>query len=180
MSVLGLDSLKLFLLFGLVFFCVLLAHSENGITSRLNIEEVDGSPSVWPYKLKVSTGTLTDNGDGTATLVTGGGSGGSGTPAGVNGNIQYNNGGSFGGASFFNINTSSSSTTADTEWKSSSIGPVLTDSDNCRWRTTVTTAGNLTTTLIGCPTVVASNSRPCSRGQSLGLLLSITCSETLP
>lgn len=42
--------------------------------SRLNISEIDGSPSVWPYKLLVSNGTLTDNGDGTATL-----SGGSST-----------------------------------------------------------------------------------------------------
>ena len=34
----------------------------------LNIEEIDGSPSVFPYKLKVTNGALTNNGDGTATL----------------------------------------------------------------------------------------------------------------
>lgn len=43
-------------------------------SSRLNISEIDGSPSVWPYKLLVSNGSLTDNGDGTATLSAGGGS----------------------------------------------------------------------------------------------------------
>lgn len=58
------------------------------------------------------------------------------------------------------------------------IGPVLTDSDSCTWRTTITTGGNLVTTLIQCPAVVTS--RPCTQGQSLGLLLAITCSETLP
>ena len=42
--------------------------------SLLNIVEEDGSPSTFPYKLKVTNGTLTDNGDGTASLNTGGGS----------------------------------------------------------------------------------------------------------
>lgn len=41
----------------------------------LNVEEEDGSPSVFPYKLKVTNGTLTDNGDETASLTTGGGGG---------------------------------------------------------------------------------------------------------
>lgn len=45
--------------------------------SRLNIAEEDGSPSTFPYKLKVTNGTLTDNGDGTASLAIGGGSGAS-------------------------------------------------------------------------------------------------------
>jgi len=34
----------------------------------LNIEELDGIPSVFPYKLKVPNTSLDDNGDGTATL----------------------------------------------------------------------------------------------------------------
>lgn len=42
----------------------------------LNIAEEDGSPSLYPYQLKVTDGTLTDNGDGTASLQTGGGGGG--------------------------------------------------------------------------------------------------------
>lgn len=33
-----------------------------------NITEQDGSPSVYPWKIKVSNGTLTDNGDGSASL----------------------------------------------------------------------------------------------------------------
>lgn len=40
------------------------------------IEEQDGSPSLFPWKVKVSNGSLTDNGDGTASLTTGGGGGG--------------------------------------------------------------------------------------------------------
>lgn len=64
-----------------VAFLVLLSFGiayGDGISSRLNIEETDGSPSTYPYKLKVTDGSLTDNGDGTATLVTGAGVGGSG------------------------------------------------------------------------------------------------------
>ena len=34
---------------------------------RLIIEEIDGAPTGAPYKLKVSNGALTDNGDGTFT-----------------------------------------------------------------------------------------------------------------
>lgn len=56
----------------------LLIADVNIENPPLNIEETDGSPSVYPYKLLVSTATLTDNGDGTATLLTGGGGGSSG------------------------------------------------------------------------------------------------------
>jgi hypothetical protein len=42
----------------------------------LTIEELDGFPSVSVSKLKVTNGTLTDNGDGSVTLNTGGGGGG--------------------------------------------------------------------------------------------------------
>lgn len=38
------------------------------VSEPLNFEEEDGSPSVYPYKLKLSNGSLTDNGDGTATF----------------------------------------------------------------------------------------------------------------
>lgn len=64
--------------------------------SRLNIEEIDGSPSLFPYKLKVTNGTLTDNGDGTATLTV---TGGSGSPGGSTTQLQYNDAGAFGGIS---------------------------------------------------------------------------------
>jgi hypothetical protein len=39
------------------------------------VEEVDGSPSIKARKLVVSNGTLSDNGDGVATIATGGGGG---------------------------------------------------------------------------------------------------------
>lgn len=64
-------------------------------SSRLNITEQDGSPSTFPYKLKVTNGSLTDNGDGTASLTTGGGAGG--TPAMPFTSVQFNDSGSFGG-----------------------------------------------------------------------------------
>lgn len=57
-----------------------------------NIEEIDGVPSVYPWKIKVSNGTLTDNGDGSATLAIGGG-----TPGGSNTQVQFNDSGAFGG-----------------------------------------------------------------------------------
>lgn len=157
------------------------SSNPSGSNPPLKVQEEDGSPVGYPRTLKFSNGSVTNNGDGSYSITTssGGGGGGSGTPAGSNGNVQYNNGGSFGGANFFNIYASSSTTTADMVYKTASIGPVLTDSNNCTWRTTVTTAGSLVTSLIECPPVVASGPRTCSRGQSLGLLLSITCSETL-
>ena len=61
----------------------------------------------------------------------------------------------------------------DLQFTSNSIGPVLTDSSGCTWRTTVATTGNLITTLINCPAVIVS--RPCTKGMSIGLLLSLTC-----
>lgn len=45
----------------------------DGISSRLNITEADGSPSTWPWQAKFSNGTLTDNGDGTVSITSGGG-----------------------------------------------------------------------------------------------------------
>jgi hypothetical protein len=62
----------------------------------LNVAEVDGSPSVFGVsKINVSNGTLTDDGGGEITITTGGGGGG--TPGGTNGQIQFNDNGSFGG-----------------------------------------------------------------------------------
>lgn len=76
---------------------------------------------------------------------------GSGNPAGLSGNVQYNNAGSFGGASFFNIYGSSATSSGDTAWLTSSVGPILTDSNSCTWRTGVNTSGVLTTALLNCP-----------------------------
>lgn len=125
------------------------AYGDTGFTSTIRVTETDNSPACTVGQIKVSTGSLTCSGQ-TAIISTGGG-GGSGTPSGTSGNIQYNNSGSFGGASFFNIHASSSSTTADTLWTASSVGPVLTDANGCTWRAGVSTLGTLSTTLINCP-----------------------------
>ena len=50
-----------------------IAWAEGGGHHVFCIQEEDGSPKVWaPWKIIVSNGTLTDNGDGTVTLQTGG------------------------------------------------------------------------------------------------------------
>ena len=52
----------------------------GGAGTSLTVEEVDGAPTVSSVsKIKVTNGTLTDNGGGTVTITTGGG-GGSGAP----------------------------------------------------------------------------------------------------
>lgn len=50
--------------------------SVNSYAAVNNIAEEDGSPSVYPWKIKVTNGTLTNNGDGTVSLSTGGGGSG--------------------------------------------------------------------------------------------------------
>jgi len=60
------------------------------VSNQLNVEEEDGSPSTFPYKLKVSNASLTDNGDGTASLA-----GGSGTPGGADTMVQINTSNTF-------------------------------------------------------------------------------------
>lgn len=67
-------KLSILLLLTLLFLSNLSAQeSSEGIKTWL--EEEDGSPSVIGYKLKVTNGTLTDNGDGTVSIPTGGGAG---------------------------------------------------------------------------------------------------------
>lgn len=83
---------KLIVLF-ISFFLLLPVFAD--ISSRLNIATEDGGTSTFPYKLKVTNGSLTDNGDGTASLSTSGGAGGS--PSAPSNSLQFNNGGSFGG-----------------------------------------------------------------------------------
>lgn len=69
------------------------------------VEEVDGSPSVAPYKIKFTNGTVTDNGDGTATVTV---TGGAGTPGGASGDVQFNDGaGGFAGEAGLNFTTAS-------------------------------------------------------------------------
>lgn len=64
------------------------------LENPLNFRESDGSPDTYPYQVKVSNGTLTDNGDGTITISTGGGSG---SPGGGNTSIQFNTSDTFSG-----------------------------------------------------------------------------------
>src|SRR3990167_7930449 len=47
---------------------LLLLSTVNAYAAINNISEEDGSPSQFPWKLKVPNGALTDNGDGTASL----------------------------------------------------------------------------------------------------------------
>lgn len=58
-------------------YVIRILHNMAITKSRLNIVEEDGLPSTFPYKLKVTNGTLTDNGDGTTSLSVGSGSGAS-------------------------------------------------------------------------------------------------------
>lgn len=92
-------------------FILCLIVSSNSFASVNNITEEDGSPSIYPWKLKVSNGTLTDNGDGSASLTTGGGGGG-GTPGGSDTEVQFNDGGSFGGDSGLTYNKTTDALTA--------------------------------------------------------------------
>ena len=85
----------------------------------LTIQEVDGSPTGTFSVLKVTNGTLTNNGDGSATLITGAGGGG-GTPGGATGQFQYNNAGIFGGTT--GVLYDSSDTLATSGWKFGSNG----------------------------------------------------------
>jgi hypothetical protein len=73
---------------------LLISAIVSNISSNLTVEEIDGTPSVSNVnKIRVTNGTLTDNGAGVVTLTIGGG----GTPGGSSTQLQYNNAGSFGG-----------------------------------------------------------------------------------
>lgn len=54
---------------------VLSVHPAQADLSPLEITEEDASPSTFPYKVKFTNGTVTDNGDGTTSISSGGGSG---------------------------------------------------------------------------------------------------------
>lgn len=151
----------------LFIFMIALAHADTGFNiPNVLVSETDGNPRRRPIQeLEFSTGTVTISGT-KATVVTGGGSGGGMTE----------------GSTFYIQNTLTPTTTTQVfsvqQGSFSVVGFGMVDSAGCKWTTTIATTGALVTTLGSCPSVVTS--RPCSRGQSLGLLLSITCSETLP
>jgi hypothetical protein len=59
----------------LIFAILLLCAPAYADLSPLEITEEDGAPSTFPYKVKFSNGTVTDNGDGTTSVSSGSGSG---------------------------------------------------------------------------------------------------------
>lgn len=67
--------MKKFLLIIFLLLIITNLHAGSLTNAPLNITEEDGSPNTFPYKLKTTNGTLTDNGDGTASLSITGGSG---------------------------------------------------------------------------------------------------------
>lgn len=71
------------------------------------------------------------------------------------------------------VTISSSGSGGGTTCGSNPIGVQFTDASSCTWCETVAITGNLITTLISCPVVVAS--RRCTIGMPRGLLLSLTC-----
>jgi len=54
-----------------------LANVSGLSAPSLCVSEIDGAPFACPYKIKFSNGTVTDNGDGTVTVVISGGAGNS-------------------------------------------------------------------------------------------------------
>jgi hypothetical protein len=100
--------------------------------------------------------TVTSNANGTVTV---GATGGGGS-----------------GLTYLKDTSSDTVSSADLEFNTASIGPVLLDSASCKWRTTITTAGNLVTSLLSCPAAPSTAVRiPCAVGESIGLLLALTC-----
>ena len=59
--------MKKHILFFLLFFIPSICLAQV-VPAPLNWEEEDTNPSIYPYKIKVTNGTLTDNGDGTGSL----------------------------------------------------------------------------------------------------------------
>ncbi len=130
-----------------------LAMADTGFKDSIQFTEIDGSPKCMAGQVKVTNGTLACNGQ-TATITTGGGTG---------------------GLTYVKDTSSDTISSADFEFQSNSIGPVLRDSANCAWRTTVNTSGNLVTSLLGCPSVPATPVDTCTTGQPRGLLLALVC-----
>jgi hypothetical protein len=62
----------------LIFLLLLIVFPISAFALVSGVIEEDGSPSCFPWQLKVSNGTLTCNSDGSASITTGGGGGGSG------------------------------------------------------------------------------------------------------
>lgn len=100
---------SLFLILGLIG----IAMADTGFKNTLLITETDNSPKCTVGQIKVSTGTLTCNGQ-TATISTGGGGGSSGTPGGATTQVQYNSAGSFAGDADFTFDGTAVTATSQT------------------------------------------------------------------
>lgn len=99
----------------------LLSDSGGGGGTALTIEDLDGTPSVANVDtIKVTNGTLTDNGDGSVTIDTG--LGGSGTPGGSDTQVQFNDSSSFGGDAGLVYNKTTNKLTAGIVSSGSYIG----------------------------------------------------------
>ena len=91
----------------LAIWCLLRPSVAFATYIPITVEEQDASPSVTTVKkLKVNNGSLTDNGSGTVSLVTG-----TTPPGGSDTYVQYNNAGSFGGDAGFIYNATTDSAT---------------------------------------------------------------------
>lgn len=73
---------KITIVFTLVLACLVTLYTTHcGVcpadssSPPVEITEEDGSPSVYPYQIKFTNDAVTDNGDGTVSVATGGGSG---------------------------------------------------------------------------------------------------------
>jgi len=67
--------------------------SNEGVEG-LRMRDQDGNPNVTPVtEIRVTNGTLTDDGNGIVSLQTGGGGGGGGTSSGPTGAVQLSDGG---------------------------------------------------------------------------------------
>ena len=77
----------------LIFFCLIL-FSTTAYAGINSICEEDGSPCLFPWQVKVTNGSLTDNGNSTGSLDV---SGSGGVPGGSDTQVQFNDSSSFGG-----------------------------------------------------------------------------------
>lgn len=144
------------------------AFADTGWPYTISVTETDHSPVCQVGQIQFTTGTVTCQGN-IAKVVTGGGSGGGSGPLSPGSTNYIQN----------TLNPTINTQTFSVQQGSFSVtGFIMTDPNQCQWNTTINTSGAVVTSLIGCPVVLAS--RPCSKGQSLGLMLSITCAGPLP
>ena len=80
------------------------AGPSQSSSPPIHFESTDGSVAGYPRRIKVSSGSIVDNGDGSFTIST---SSNGSTPGGGFANVQYNANGALGGRTNFNVYASS-------------------------------------------------------------------------